>query len=600
MSKEINKENAIFIVIDSLSNYNRRSVSERLMPFFNELEKNAIYFPNMFSEAPYTEAAVMSMLCGKDTLSEGGYFYRFKNSKTMFDYFHNNGYEVYNYIQPHVYPSSILRSNDHYFYNVCYDFNVVWEYRLYFYSDLLLNHKLFERDYMKIIGLLDDNFKEWIHFMKSFLEEDESLSLIQENLNKLYSKDLVNRELKKLSLEIEKYENDKIKYINDLLSKKKEHILFSIITLKQDNKVDESTKNWLKEKYLDFFIYLNQVNRKKNRTLRKIKIQNIIFDILKFLKFRNKDKLKAPIRYLKNYHDGYSDKDLFDRISDTYDSFKSAPSINMHCSHFINQIKVHKDNNKPFFSCIHIDDIHNPEIFFTYDTNDREMLKKEFSILKEALNEIPEDMKGSISYYLSLVYIDEKLRCFFESLEQEGLLDNTKIFITGDHGFSFDYRIIRNSNVNNHYLENYNVPFIIYSKNFKAERIDNKLCSSRDILPTILDIFNFKALDDTIVGKSLFNENNDYVVLQNIMGGCPDIDYRNVSIGILTREELIIGEASKQNNFDDIQITDYYNLITDPLQQSKSKYNSSIYKSYIYIILKKEFKKLYDNYMKRE
>lgn len=590
------KENVIFIVIDSLSNYNRRDVSHILMPFFSKLEKESLYFPNMFSEAPYTEAAVMSMLCGKDTLSDGGYFYRFKNSKTIFDYFHNNGYDVYNYIQPHVYPTSILRGNDYYFYNVCFDFNVVWEYRLYLYADLYDKNMLTQNDYLKIITLLDDNFLEWKHFMKAFLVEDKSLSLIQKNLNKLYSKDLIKNELNVLLNEIELYKKNKINYINDLLAQKKDHRLFSIAVMNQNEKTNPLVKEWLKNEYNKFFVDINDLNRKNNKNFRRLKMKSIFSDFIQLIKFRDKERMKNSLRYFLNYFNSFKDDDLYQRISNNYDSFKSAPSISSHFSHFLNEIKDRKETEKPFFSCIHIDDIHNPEMFFSYDIEDKQVLKQEFSLLKSAMKKIPKNMEGSVSYYLSLVYIDEKLRCFFEKLEEEKLLDNTLICITGDHGFSFDYKILRNSSVNNHYLENYNVPFFMYSKNFKENGIFNKMCSSKDILPTFLDIFNFKQLDDSLSGKSLFAKGENYILLQNIMGGCPDIDYRKVSIGILISNQLIVGEASKINNFTDIEITEYYNLKTDPHQTNNlMKFSDKLYKTNIYTILKKEFAKLDKN-----
>ncbi len=57
---------------------------------------------------------------------------------------------------------------------------------------------------------------------------------------------------------------------------------------------------------------------------------------------------------------GKFDKDLLSRNKETYDSFKSAPSITTHIDHFINWAN---EQTKPYAATIHVDDIHNPEIF---------------------------------------------------------------------------------------------------------------------------------------------------------------------------------------------------------------------------------------------
>ena len=43
---------------------------------------------------------------------------------------------------------------------------------------------------------------------------------------------------------------------------------------------------------------------------------------------------------------------------------------------YIEWANKHRDDG-PHFACIHIDDIHNPEVFFTYDSEDLELIRKE-------------------------------------------------------------------------------------------------------------------------------------------------------------------------------------------------------------------------------
>ena len=39
------RKNVVFLVIDSLANYNRRNVEGKLMPFLNQLKEKSVYFP---------------------------------------------------------------------------------------------------------------------------------------------------------------------------------------------------------------------------------------------------------------------------------------------------------------------------------------------------------------------------------------------------------------------------------------------------------------------------------------------------------------------------------------------------------------------------
>lgn len=587
------RKNVVFLVIDSLANYNRRNVEGKLMPFLNSLKDKCVYFPNMFSEAPYTEAAVMSMLCGKDTLQDEGYFYRFDKSHNIFDSFLENGYEVFNYVQPHVHPSSILKGNTHTYHNVAYDFNVVWNYRLYLYHNLYKENKLTEADYQKVIALLDDNLKFWVYFLELLMKKDDSVSLIQENMDRLYDKAFLQTQYEKVVAQKERYIQDKRAYVNELLEKGKEHEIFEIKVLDQNVKVSEKTKQWLRKNGEATFQRIYSLNKKHNFKLGKINWRGVCQDVAGALKTKDIQKLKHHLGYFRS---GILDRDLMERLYES-DSFKAAPSLYSHINHFEKAL-AKWNAEKPFFSCIHVDDIHHPEDFFTYDTDNLELLKEEFEDIEHVLDIYEKGMTGSVSYYLALAYIDKKIKYLFDMLEKKGLLEDTIVVITGDHGFSFDYICNRNSTVNNHYLENYNVPLYIYDAGCDTY-VDERICSSKDILPTLLERLELKALDENITGTSLWKEKKDYVILQNVMGGCPDIDHRPVTLAILTNEELLVADASLASKFTDVVFKEYYDLKKDPYQKINAiKKQKDLESKKIAKILKEEFHSLYQNVAK--
>ena len=77
------KKNTIFFVIDSVfyDKTIKQNYRNEPMPFLNKLRKESLDFTNIYSEAPYTEAALVSLLCGMDTLKGGGYLKRLKKIK---------------------------------------------------------------------------------------------------------------------------------------------------------------------------------------------------------------------------------------------------------------------------------------------------------------------------------------------------------------------------------------------------------------------------------------------------------------------------------------------------------------------------------------
>lgn len=153
------------------------------MPFLNRLKEDGVSFENMYSQAPYTEAATMSIYCGQDVLNNGGYIRRFKDApKTVFEAFREKGYTTYyNYFQPQCYPSSLRRGIDFPFYDVGFDLNALWSYRLYYYADLLKKNEMAEEDWKLLADLLEDNLREWILFAEHIRKKDETVNMIQDN-----------------------------------------------------------------------------------------------------------------------------------------------------------------------------------------------------------------------------------------------------------------------------------------------------------------------------------------------------------------------------------------------------------------------------------
>ncbi len=113
--------------------------------------------------------------------------------------------------------------------------------------------------------------------------------------------------------------------------------------------------------------------------------------------------------------------------------------------------------------------------------------------------------KGSATFeeeckrkYINLLhYSDAVMGTLMDRLEEEGLLENTLVFIVADHGQAFLEHRGNFRHRTGIYEENVHVPFIIHSKKFfPGPVIFDGITSHIDILPTIQDLLGLPALPE--------------------------------------------------------------------------------------------------------
>ena len=134
-------KNILFIVVDSVTNTQlfNNSFSYIKAPFLNELRKQSITGDNMYSQAPYTEAALMSLLGSIDTLDNGGYMEKFKNKKTVIDVFNENGYNTFfPTYYPSIYPKYMHYGAQERYFIEKFSPSHFWDYRFKYYRNLYI------------------------------------------------------------------------------------------------------------------------------------------------------------------------------------------------------------------------------------------------------------------------------------------------------------------------------------------------------------------------------------------------------------------------------------------------------------------------------
>ena len=126
---------------------------------------------------------------------------------------------------------------------------------------------------------------------------------------------------------------------------------------------------------------------------------------------------------------------------------------------------------------------------------------------RAGFGDLPQDLpviEKFNDYYLNCIQDqDNSLMGLLNELEDLGMMDDTIIILTSDHGEMAGAHGLKGK-ANVMYEENLHVPFIIYHPDYEGGRLINALTSHLDIVPTILDMAGI-AVQDGIPGHSLMS-----------------------------------------------------------------------------------------------
>lgn len=128
--------------------------------------------------------------------------------------------------------------------------------------------------------------------------------------------------------------------------------------------------------------------------------------------------------------------------------------------------------------------------------------------------------QAKLGYLKAVRYTDAMLRELFAEMRKQGLLDNTLVVITGDHGEAFAEhgQIAHNGSS---YEEGIRVPLILHGPMLGEPRMIAGLRQHTDIMPTVLDIAGIKY-SGVLPGKSL---STDFAGHTDLITACFYQDY---------------------------------------------------------------------------
>lgn len=557
-------KNIICLVIDSLGMSFLEQMPNRERMFLQKTAENGFLFSDVYSQGPYTEAAVMGLQCGQRTLDYNGYMHRLADTPlTIFEAFQEHGYRTFcNTIQPHMYQKSLIRGVSDYFYNVPPDFRALYVYRLSYFSRFF-NPTLrsFDQPLMQteVQSLFKDYFESAIVFDNSVLSGDPSASLVQENLDIQQ----IKHNLSILVNERALFEQNEREYVaNFFLSDHKKHALFINPVPRQDHKITSILNKDRIERAIKPILKLESKVYRKTNVKNRFDRTGLFQALKRLLKSPNRSSFRE---WLKASYYNLSGKFYLGAKEwkrGGFDKMKDAPSLRAHLEHFL---KWKRTCQSPYFAYIHVDDIHGNSTWISYDAKEPSIAEKEAESARSFFSSIKTKRAGNVNYLAGINYVDNVIRYFFEELEKTGELENTVVVITADHGYSLFQKPIRSNPINTFHPEAYRVPVIIFGGPKGTCNLPRQTFS---IPNTLLSLAGLPE-DVRFYGRSLFEHEIDIVTQEFMGGGCPDMNRRPL---LLCARNAFFSLSVQKKLTDETpllpsDIVFLYDLVQDPNEQ---------------------------------
>ena len=557
MLRKIDMKNVILLTIDSFTAQalDDKKYGQTAMPFFKELMEKSIYAKNHYTQGPHTEFGLQSLMTGMNTLDNSaslrGLVYA---KKTIYDYFHEAGYGLSVVTWPsNFYPKrfqGIIK--DYFTQGDSFILTLFW--RLKYYVELYQKQEIQEQDYIDLIGCFSDSFNSYLNFLNIEAHDERAYALTK---LRIHSLDLRNR-YAIVKKEQEKFLQDKRKYVVDILEN--DGCLPECLTV-DDNATQEEEES-LHEK-------LEELYQENKRFLQTMKIKQAVGTLF--------DKRNSASEIMRAVFDMviHREKPLVLRMMNwrikSNDTFRLSKQNrqNIDCTSLKTQLEFlvdildqNRNNEKPEFIYFHTLSQHDPTQWYSIDKS-KEIIQQELEDAKKLIKNT-HSYYGQYVYRLGLLYVDNCLKQFFTSLEEKGLLKNTVIVITADHGSSFCNNPNRTAPAfNNCHSELYHIPLLIYGESVQPRTLMGYY-THRDVIPTLMELCGMEIpfygrgqsiLDDSYVP--------DIALAERTPSGAPALLHKDVIYTARNKRYLVEYEANTFKPFASGRLVEVYDLQKD-------------------------------------
>lgn len=500
-------KNIFYIVIDAFcyDNLERKIGDEYTTPFLRSLAHDNISAQNMYAQAPYTEASLVSLLSGENTLENGGYLFGNRlNKKTVFEDFKKNGYKIVAQYSPYVYSKAYLRDIDCYLYTRLINFEIIFNYRLDYYRIKYQAGELNQKDIGICIELIDEGINTWICQARALIDKDKSCALIYDWVIVSNIEDILNC----LEEEYAKFKDNREGYLYDLFQNFFNNKLLEL-NKRYNTKNAVSDKETLVDKYQDTLKCIQE------KYIAMIRRDSPDIKYMLNTLFNNRDGYKDLKGLIRNYLDYYNNYCLTDYFRSVCDNDQTEPCMKRQFDQFLKLVDEQNEKNNPVLLYIQPQDFHLPTLVHSADYSDTHYLENEFDEAIKLCEKIDRNYKGNLVADLGARYCDNKIKELFYTLKEK-YGDEFVLIITADHGYPSFFTPPRPKIYNQTYVEAFHIPFIVYNGGKTKVQLNGYFST----------IDHFKIIKDLEhIGE---RNGQDYVLTEYAGPGCPDIENKKL------------------------------------------------------------------------
>ena len=135
----------------------------------------------------------------------------------------------------------------------------------------------------------------------------------------------------------------------------------------------------------------------------------------------------------------------------------------------------------------------------------------------DAVKDLPYSEKAK-SYIAANIELDKAIGELLKNLEEAGKLEDTVIVLSGDHypyGLTLDEINEISTYKRDDTFEKYRMPFLIWSGSMKEPIKVEKIGSSLDILPTVLNLFGVEYDSRLLIGRDILSDSAPLVIFSD-------------------------------------------------------------------------------------
>jgi arylsulfatase A-like enzyme len=575
----MNKKNVVFILVDGCNAeyIGPKDYKPTSTPFLDELKKNGASFENLYSSGPYTESAMIELLCGYRCLDNKSFIEDLKYApEVLAEAFKRNGYETYSVILELAYYNSLKRGVDVPRFYMAPTFKTIWFGRFRFYAEMYKNGKLPEEKYSVMEDFLEEYFDSYSYMLNSLMNHSPETAMF-EAIG--YTHQQLQDRLDKLNAFQSEYHSSPRLFIQSILKSGMQHPIFMNDFGPNFRQTEKQTKAYeeMISKYSGTINRMKSLQIKGNRKHIGGFLRNSMrvcghaisktFQMIRSNTFsieRLKDTAGAQVLELSIYTDY-----LFKRILNhgaKIQELKNRPCAKYVFDQFINWYDNEYDHKKPFYTFLHIDDVHVNPIPFSY-TDDKQLLDQEFGYMKQFVDTLDDRYHGNILYDSAIHHIDQKIHEFYDEFQKRGLLENTVFIVTADHGYYYSYNDFRMDSIGNMYRENYHVPLIWQDPQHDFDGIYTGYFAQRDFPYSLLLKMGIKP-DSSFQGIDMFeNKERPYVLSEYPGRGSPDLEVKQLYFGCFNREYKVCVKVYLKDEISTKNIVEIYDERNDPCER---------------------------------